>query len=364
MQFHKKMFDDATILSADTDYPTMIAGLLTKQILPHSTVLAFSRHGEFIKYGLLKGEAEVFTFKELDSEDVQYLINMATDRLEQRQLVLGQIRKIAEDLQNQILFVKEILKLSLRGKMQLDGIRSASELFISIILGNLQYQDLSGVSGYSELSAEVKESLKKMFLLCKQNLQKNPIFSGSDSDSLGQSGVFKGDKIGNDRWKSNASDVEFSEFLHSMRNSGLVDVPTANSATAKKMFLLYKQSLQKNPRFSGSDSDSLCQCGVFKGDKIGNDRWKSDASDVEFSLDFLRKSGLFEVPTANSGSVVLTAGHLSFVEFMAAAGILLSSDIKSELDKIENEERFKAVSVYIRYFLSNFVIFFSKIIFQ
>ena len=275
MQFHKKMFDDATILSADTDYPTMIAGLLTKQILPHSTVLAFSRHGEFIKYGLLKGEAEVFTFKELDSEDVQYLINMATDRLEQRQLVLGQIEKIAEDLQNQILFVKEILKLSLRGKMQLDGIRSASELFISIILGNLQYQDLSGVSGYSELSAEVKESLKKMFLLCKQNLQKNPIFSGSDSDSLGQS-------------------------------------------------------------------------GVFKGDKIGNDRWKSDASDVEFSLDFLRKSGLFEIPTANSGSVVLTAGHLSFVEFMAAAGILLSSDIKLELDKIENEERFKAVTVYMR----------------
>ena len=275
MQFHKKMFDDATILSADTDYPTMIAGLLTKQILPHSTVLAFSRHGEFIKYGLLKGEAEVFTFKELDSEDVQYLINMAIDRLEQRQLVLGQIRKIAEDLQNQILFVKEILKLSLRGKMQLDGIRSASELFLSIILGNLQYQDLSGVSGYSELSAEVKESLKKMFLLCKQNLQKNPIFSGSDSDSLGQS-------------------------------------------------------------------------GVFKGDKIGNDRWKSNASDVEFSLDFLRKSGLFEVPTANSGSVNLTAGHLSFVEFMAAAGILLSSDIKSELDKIENEERFKAVTVYMR----------------
>ena len=345
MQFHKKMFDDATILSADTDYPTMIAGLLTKQILPHSTVLAFSRHGEFIKYGLLKGEAEVFTFKELDSEDVQYLINMATDRLEQRQLVLGQIEKIAEDLQNQILFVKEILKLSLRGKMQLDGIRSASELFISIILGNLQYQDPCGVSGYSELPAEVKESLKKMFLLCKQNLQKNPIFSGSDSDSLGQSGVFKGDKIGNDRWKSNASDVEFSEFLHSMRNSGLVFVPTANSATAKKMFLLYKQSLQKNP---DSDSDTLGQSGVFKGDKIGNDRWKPDVSDVEFCLDFLRKSGLFEVSTANSGSVTLTAVHLSFVEFMAAAGILLSSDIKSELDKIENEERFKAVTVYMR----------------
>ena len=347
MQFHKKMFDDATILSSytDTDYPTMIAGLLTKQILPHSTVLAFSRHGEFIKYGLLKGEAEVFTFKELDSEDVQHLINMATDRLEQRQLVLGQIRKIAEDLQNQILFVKEILKLSLRGKMQLDGIRSASELFISIILGNLQYQDPCGVSGYSELSAEVKESLKKMFLLCKQNLQKNPRFSGSESDSLDQSGVFKGDKIGNDRWKSNASDVEFSEFLHSMRNSGLVFVPTANSATAKKMFLLYKQSLQKNP---DSDSDTLGQSGVFKADKIGNDRWKSDAFDVEFSLDFLRKSELFEIPTANSGSVVLTAGHLSFVEFMAAAGILLSSDIKSELDKIENEERFKAVTVYMR----------------
>ena len=58
--------------------------------------------------------------------------------------------------------------------------------------------------------------------------------------------------------------------------------------------------------------------------------------------------GIFEVPPSDCGQLTLTAQHLSFVEFMAAAGMLLSSNLKSELEKIHSIDRFKAVSVYIR----------------
>ena len=98
-------------------------------------------------------------------------------------------------------------------------------------------------------------------------------------------------------------------------------------------------NLQKNEEVSA---------GVIKGDKVEDKNWECQESGIEIPLMFLEALGTFEVPLADAGEVILTAGHLSFVEFMAAAGILLSSDIKSELDKIENGERFKAVTVYMR----------------
>ena len=262
MQLDKKMIQTAD-LSKTIDLPTLIVGILTKQILPHSTVLGFTRSGDFLNIDLLKGKAEVFTIKDLNSEDVETLINMAIDSQEQREAVLKHIRSIDDDLKTQILFVKEILKLSLRGKIQLQGITSASELFLSIILGNLQYQDPHGITGYSELSDEETENLKKIFKLCKENLQ----------------------------------------------------------------------------------TDSA---GVINGDKVGKENWRCRQSDQEFTLNFLKAVGVFEIPPPDCGEVTLTARHLSFVEFLAAVGILLSSDIESELGKIENKERFRAVTVYIR----------------
>ena len=65
-------------------------------------------------------------------------------------------------------------------------------------------------------------------------------------------------------------------------------------------------------------------------------------------MNFLRSVGVFEIPPPDCGEVTLAARHLSFVEFLAAVGILLSSDIESELGKIKNIERFRAVTVYIR----------------
>ena len=79
--------------------------------------------------------------------------------------------------------------------------------------------------------------------------------------------------------------------------------------------------------------------------------WVS-TSGLEIPVNFLKACGTFEVPPPSYDELTLTAQHLSYIEFFAAAGILLSSDIKSELEKIENIERFKAVSVYMR---KNFV---------
>ena len=267
MKLDKKMISDATIHASDVsekiDLPTLIVGILTKQILPNSTVLGFSRSGDFLNRDLLKGKAEVFTITDLDSEDVKNLINMALDSQEQREAVLKQIEKIDEDLKSQILFVKEILKLSLGGKIQFQGITSASELFLSIILGNLQYQDPDGMTGYSELEDEESQNLKKIFEICKENLQTDT-------------------------------------------------------------------------------------AGVINGDKVGKENWRCRQTDQEFPLKFLKAVGVFEISPPDCGEVTLTARHLSFIEFLAAAGILLSSNIESELEKIENNERFSAVTVFIR----------------
>ena len=67
-------------------------------------------------------------------------------------------------------------------------------------------------------------------------------------------------------------------------------------------------------------------------------------------MDFLTSLGIFEVPPPDEGEVTLTAEHLSFIEFFAAVGTLLSADIKSELQQIGKRERFEAVSTYMRYF--------------
>ena len=108
------------------------------------------------------------------------------------------------------------------------------------------------------------------------------------------------------------------------------------SENLKRIFELCKENLQTDTT------------GVIKGDKVGKENWRSRQTDQEFTLKFLKAVGVFEIPPPDCGEVTLTARHLSFIEFLAAAGILLSSDIESELGKIENTERFMAVTVYIR----------------
>ena len=276
------MVDDSKIAAADPSkdisYPTMIVGLLTKQILPDATVLGFSRSASFINNEFLNGKSELYSIEDLSERDVQTFILKTTDTEEQREKILQQLGKIASSLQHDILFLKQIVKIALEPEIPLEEITTATDLFLTIILGNLRNQDPSRKSGYSELPNIEKTNLKSVFNLCKENLQKD----GKDS-------------------------------------------------AGKK-------------RYKGAKDSA----GILKGTKIGDETWKCNETNSEIPLKFLTASGLFDIPPSDCGELTLTAQHLSFIEFSAAAGILLSSDIKSELEKIENIERFKAVSVYMR----------------
>ena len=274
------MVDDSKIAAADPSrdisYPTMIVGLLTKQILPDATVLGFSRSASFVNEEFLNGKSEVYSIEQPTKEDADNFIEKTTENEELREKVLQQFEKIDESLRQDILFLKQIVKISLRGtNIQLGEIATASDLFITIILGNLRHQDPNTRSGYSELPTTEKENLKSVFKLCKENLQRD---------------------------KTDYADSREEQ----------------NSA------------------------------GVIKGTKIGDEIWKSYETNSEIPLKFLKLVGLFDLPPSDCGELTLTAQHLSFIEFSAAAGILLSSDIKLELEKIKNIERYKAVSAFMR----------------
>ena len=270
LQLDKKMVDDSKIAAAEPSekisYPTMIVGLLTKNILPDATVLGFSRSASFVNDEFLNGKSQVYSIEKLSVEDVQTFIVKTTETEELRIEILQQLGKIASSLQHDILFLKQIVKIAMRGNSQLEEITTASDLFLPIILGNLSHQDPNRKSGYSELPSTEKMNLKSVFQLCKENLQKD-------------------------------------------------------------------------------EKDSV---GILKGTKIGEETWKCNGTYSEIPLKLLTSIGIFEVPPSDCGELTLTAQHLSFIEFSAAAGILLSSDIKSELKNIENIERFKTVSVYMR----------------
>ena len=246
-------------------FNTMIFGLLTKQILPDATVLAFSRSGEFFNKEFLNGESSMFSIVELTEEDIEKMIGEVIEDPEKRRSILQQIQEIDEELQTQILFVRWIMKLE---GLQLSGITEASDLFLYIIRGNLGFQNSDIDAGFTRLSTEQKENLKKTFKMCRENLQEN--------------------------------------------NDGHSD-----------------------------------QAGVIKGILTEEEKFQSD-SDLEIPLSFLNEVGIFEIPPASFDEVTLTAQHLSFIEMFAGAGILLCSDIKSELEKIKNKERFRAVAIYIR----------------
>ena len=96
------------------------------------------------------------------------------------------------------------------------------------------------------------------------------------------------------------------------------------------------------------------RAGVFDGILTDEENWESDLSRIKVSLNFLKSMGIFEIPPPSYETLTLTAQHLSFVEFFASVGIIMSSDIEAELDKIENKERIKDVCLYIWNDLLNF----------
>ena len=148
----------------------MIVGLLTKQILPDATVLGFSRSAPFINKEFLNEKSEVYSIENLTGEDVQTFIIKTTEEEELREEILQQLGKISSSLQHDILFLKQIVKLALRGNGKLEEITTASDVFVTIILGNLSHQDPNRKSAYSDLPSTEKKNLKSVFNLCKENL--------------------------------------------------------------------------------------------------------------------------------------------------------------------------------------------------
>ena len=272
LQLHTEMEGPANAAAADpsrdVSFEEMILGLLTKQILPDATVLGFSRSGSFINREFLNGKSKVYSIEELSWEDVETFVKKTTESEELREKILQRLREISRDLNYDILFLKQIVKIAHKGKSQLGEITTATDLFLTIIRGNLDYQNSKTDSGFTRLPAERQDNLKKLFKLCKENLQNN------------QEGQTE-------------------------------------------------------------------QAGVIRGTIEDEETWVSD-SELDIPLPFLKSVGIFEIPPPSYDELTLTAQHLSFIEFFAAAGILLSlDDIMSELQKIKNKFRFKAVSVYI-----------------
>ena len=271
LQLDTEMEGPATAAAADPSrdvpFEALILGIISRKILPDATVLGFSRSGSFINREFHNGKSEVYTIEELSWEDVETFIQNTTETEELKEKILQQFEQIDEGLRHDILFLKQIVKIAHQGKSQLGEITTATDLFLTIIRGNLDYQNSKTDSGFTGLPAERKDNLKKLFKLCKENLQNN--------------------------------------------KEGQTE-----------------------------------QAGVIRGTIEDEETWVS-ASGLDIPLPFLKSVGIFEIPPPSYDELTLTAQHLSFIEIMAAAGILLSSDIKPEL-KIENRDRFKAVSVYIR----------------
>merc|ERR1711874_236635 len=110
------------------------------------------------------------------------------------------------------------------------------------------------------------------------------------------------------------------DYQNSESDSGFTGLPAECQDNLRKTFQVCKENIQKTE-----------QAGVIEGTIEGKETWVS-ISDLKIPVNFLKACGTFEVPRSSCGELTLTAQHLSFIEFFAAAGILLSSDIKSEIE--------------------------------
>ena len=66
------MVDDSKIAAVEPSekisFPTMIVGLLTKQILPDATVLGFSRSASFVNDKFLNGKTQVYSIDDREPD--------------------------------------------------------------------------------------------------------------------------------------------------------------------------------------------------------------------------------------------------------------------------------------------------------
>ena len=251
----------------------MYFGILTKKILSGSTVLGFSRSGNYIEKEFLDKKSESYTIPEVEFDDIKEIIkNHAKDLYSQMESIFNQLKQIGL---NQIFFVMKILKHA----EDYERITTATDVFLIILRGNLAFHNQKSNTGFTQMLKGKESDLNNIFKICKENLQ------------------------------------------------------------------------------NGSET-----AGVINGKLTHDGNWISDASGTKIPLDVLTSVGFFDIPPPRYEKLTLTAQHLSFVEFFASVGIVLSSDIEAEFDKIGNperthlltstgnrrlSERIKAVSIYI-----------------
>ena len=99
--------------------------------------------------------------------------------------------------------------------------------------------------------------------------------------------------------------------------------------------------------------NSESRSDVFEGTKYpknGKDHWEWDSDDsFVITMEFLKKTGMFQFTEDKYGQVVLTAEHLSHIEFLAGVSCL-QGDLNHELSKLcrVSYERFEAVTTHVR----------------
>ena len=115
---------------------------------------------------------------------------------------------------------------------------------------------------------------------------------------------------GNLAFQNQKMDTTFSKLLKDEENDLMMT-----------LFQLCKQNLQ----------DEQKQTGVIYGTLIDEENWVPEVSETKIPLSFLKRVGIFEIPPTSYDQLILTAQHLSFVEFFASVGILLDTNIKESL---------------------------------
>lgn len=244
----------------------MYFGIITNKILPGSTVLGFSRSGNFIEKEFLNTNSEAYNLLDVELEDIQEIIEIHAKDPNQMKLIFSQLKQIGL---NQILFVMNILK---HQEDYFQKITTATDLFLIILRGNLAFHDQKNHSGFAQLLKNKESDLKNIFKLCKENLQLNP----TETKILAK---------------------RFKTFLTSV-------------------FQRISSLTQLNPTNDYEDEDEDEDlAGVINGSTYDGN-WISDASGIEVPLNVLTSVGIFDIPPPSYDTLTLTAKHLSILSWV------------------------------------------------
>ncbi len=217
-------------VSKDVSKEVLIFGILTNKILSGVTVLGFSRSGDYMNKEFFDKKLEVYSIIDVVIDDIKEMIQKHAKDPVQMELILQQVRKIGLD---QILFVIKILE---HQEEDFGNIRTATDLFLIILRGNLAFQRQNSDTTFSKLlSSEEKDLMKSIFQLCKENLQdedNNGVITGTVTEEniflpdafgtklplsfLKNVGIFEISPTRYDRLSLTAQHLSFVEFFASV----------------------------------------------------------------------------------------------------------------------------------------------------